>query len=119
MSKVDAFDSTPLFGSLRSQDARRKYWGWFWVPPERAHERSLVRAKRVLGKQDYCWTGTSRNYIWEGPFEVTLNDGERVTRHWRLFVSKRGFSLEVEMKPGENIAEEGLDAFLNHWKARE
>lgn len=43
---------------------------------------SLERHKKILGKQNYCWTGFVRHWVWE-------------TDTWRVYVSKEGASFEV------------------------
>ncbi len=57
--------------------ARRKY------PQDGKILSCVAFAKLMLGKQDYTWTGSHRNWVWE------RND-------WRLFVNNtQGFSFEV------------------------
>jgi hypothetical protein len=43
---------------------------------------SIKWHQKVLGKQNYCWTGSSKNWIWE-------------TDVWRVYVSKEGAAFEV------------------------
>lgn len=43
---------------------------------------SIEWHKKILGKQNYCWTGSVRNWVWE-------------TDTWRVYVSKEGAVLEV------------------------
>jgi hypothetical protein len=38
--------------------------------------------KSRLGRQKFTWTGSARNWIWEG-------------ENWRVFASKRGTAFEV------------------------
>lgn len=78
---------------------------------------AVVRAKEALGKQDYCWVGEFRYYIWERPF-----DFKGQTLRWRLFASKRGLDFEVEGSPvdeGHALAIAATDAFLKAWGYKE
>jgi len=43
---------------------------------------SIKYHKKKLGKQHYCYTGMVRYWVWEGD-------------NWRVYVSKKGSSLEV------------------------
>ncbi|CAB4196964.1 hypothetical protein UFOVP1290_484 [uncultured Caudovirales phage] len=48
-------------------------------------ESSIKFHKRKLGKQNYCWIGSNRHWVWE-------------TKTWRVFCCKRGSYFEVEKK---------------------
>lgn len=123
MSRIDAMQTTPV-GNLTHDDkaAWERYAAWM-VHAYRHRTSGVVAAKRVLGRQDFCWTGNYRCYIWERPFEV--GSGEQAeTWHWRLFASKRGLVLEIEDKyrcpDGESIKKAGavgLDHFIKTWEA--
>jgi len=43
---------------------------------------SIQFNKKKLGKQKYCWTGSVKNWVWEG-------------EHWRDYVSSEGLAFEV------------------------
>ena len=48
-------------------------------------ESSVQFHKRKLGKQNYCWVGNNRHWVWE-------------TKTWRVFCSVRGSYFEVKQK---------------------
>jgi len=86
----------------------------------------VATAKRVLGRQDYCWTGSYRYWVWEREIEVKLLGDRSIPWKWRLFASKRGWSLELEVKnqrpEGKSIRIAGLavlDEFIKTWKEGE
>jgi hypothetical protein len=126
MRRIDAFTSQHVtnYGRycITLNDA---YSAWMSAASgSRSHARE--RARQVLGVQDYCWNGsTCRNWIWERPVEVTLDDGRTITRHWRLYASIRGFVLEIEdggQPWGETmkqVAPQVWDAFLKEWRAED
>lgn len=43
---------------------------------------SIQRHKKILGKQNYCWTGFVKHWVWESDT-------------WRVYVSTEGASFEV------------------------
>lgn len=43
---------------------------------------SKERHKKIFGKQNYCWTGFIKHWVWEGD-------------NWRVYVSSEGASFEV------------------------
>jgi hypothetical protein len=67
-----------LMDSMEYHGARRKF------PRDGKILSPVEFAKWALGKQDYTWTGSYRNWVWERGL-------------WRLFVNNhQGFSLEVK-----------------------
>ena len=97
------------------------YTAWMRRACGDAFECSLTNIRHtqlVLGRQDFCTVGLSyRNWVWVRPFEVTVDEQVEVW-HWRLFVSKRGHSLEIEAKDSklpEAIALAGLADFIKTW----
>jgi|APSaa5957512622_1039677.scaffolds.fasta_scaffold05605_3 hypothetical protein len=128
MSRADTMQTQPVVNYIQGhalRDVQQRYSGWMHACGFRGHrlgEGSVKTAKRVLGKQDFCWTGYTRSWVWERPFTVTLEDGRVETWHWRLFASKRGKVLEVQDKYerpwGESIktaAVAAVDDFLRVW----
>ena len=128
MSRIDEFDSQPVTNVVQHDRAAHERWmDWMMGNLTDRNERgesSLQTAKRVLGKQDFCWTGGNRHWIWVRPFDVDLGEGRTETWRWRLFVSVRGCTLEIEDKHNRPYGESikvagvaGLDAFIETWKA--
>tara|TARA_Y100000034_G_scaffold106831_1_gene135829 strand:- start:82 stop:510 length:429 start_codon:yes stop_codon:yes gene_type:complete len=122
MSKIEAFSTTPLTNYARYHFALTDdYSAWMWAASS-TEESAVATAKRVLGRQDYCWVGSARNWIWERPAEITLADGTVVTRHWRLFASRKGFTLEIETggdpwgEMTQQAASRLWNAFLAEWR---
>lgn len=97
MSRIDNFTSQPYMNYTQYELAEmHEYSMWLNDATNILKEPTRETAKRVLGRQDYCWQGSYRNWIWERPVDVNLSDGRVITRHWRLFASYRGFTLEIE-----------------------
>lgn len=119
-SKVYAMDTTPIINLLQGDKAAWELYLLGWMTEEgisafRNSASPMQHAKAVLGRQDYCWTGSNRNWIWERPFVV---DGE--VWHWRLFASIAGWTLEIEVKDGREreIYTKALDDFVSRWRRK-
>lgn len=94
-SPVLAWESTPLINVVS-----REHVDLFFVESLFIHQVAHATCARAgghstkefvlsrLGKQSYVWTGHARNWVWERAA------GE--SRRWRLFVSRRGLSFEVD-----------------------
>lgn len=126
-SRIEAMHTQPITNYLRSNPVLwKKYVDWMCVAygGEHGGGRGVDHAKRVLRRQDYCWTGSHRYYIWEWAFEVPVEGEFSVTWHWRLFASVRGLSLEIEHKPPpagvsmEDVCRIGLDSFIKRWEKK-
>lgn len=116
---IDSFTSSPISNfTTYDQEAWDRYR--FWMLEQcREGLPSAKQAKKVLGKQDYCWRGSVQNWVWERKF---TSEGEEFW--WRLFASKRGFTLEMETTSLQftdprmrQIARDCLEQFLENWNA--
>lgn len=96
--RIDAFKTAATMNYHDTHEEREAWSNWMrnaYYPPE---ETAPQCGKRVLGRQDYCVDLSYRNWVWERPFEVEISPGRVETWRWRLFASRRGFTLEVEDK---------------------
>ena len=92
MSRIDAWDSRSLidyaFNDAESREAcdllLSRHQRLHWASAEAGGAKKFLLAK--LGKQDYCWTGSEKNWIWE----------RSCSPRWRAFASTRGLTLEFE-----------------------
>jgi hypothetical protein len=100
MSRIESMTTQHVSNYLqRVPGLSEQYSLWMMTHGRAAFEAGITTTaytKALLGKQDYCWTGSVRNWIWERPVEVTLEDGRTITRKWRLYASSKGLTLEVE-----------------------
>jgi len=126
MGRVDAMRSTPVSNVIfHDQSARDRHLTWIMASGQAAntlHLSGREYVQRVLGRQDFCWTGNVRHWIWVRSFQVDFGGGRVETWHWRLFASRRGLTLEVEDKYrrpfGDAIRKAGvqaLDDFIKVW----
>lgn len=71
----------------------------------REENEDLVEAhKQAFGKRSYCWRGSKRRYwVWE-------------LSGYRVYVSKKGVSLEVETHMNKEEALEKANEYLSNWK---
>jgi len=126
VSRIDTRQTQPIVNYIDiGSTTWQRYSDWLHAAGykgSRLGERPVQTAKRVMGKQDFCWTGSVRNWIWEREFPVNFG-GQVETWKWRLFVSKRGMVLEIEDKHqrpwGESIkiaAKQALNHFLTAWE---
>lgn len=101
MSRIHDMDTTSNLMLMHLLDQPGVWSAWMAHAVQEAHEHSngvcARDAKRVLGRQDYTFLSWVRNWVWERPFEVEI-DGVVETWHWRLYVSKRGHTIEFENK---------------------
>jgi len=125
MGRIHAIRSTPIINVIQGDMPLWEQYGtWLRQAGWDAHAARLPtreHAQRVLGRQDFCWMGNVRHWIWVDEFEVAFG-GRVETWRWRLFASKRGLVLEIEDKferPfGEAIrkaAPQALAHFLKRW----
>ena len=95
--------STPPLGLLTEPASYRWVAKWIEIYVKLAASKGTLSSikfhKWKLGKQDFCWTGSARNWIWE-------RDG------YRLFISKKGVSMEVF----EDITEQEIFDCLEDYK---
>jgi len=75
-----------LFAGL-SYDILRQFHLRLFEARHSAGLSSVQHVRSLFGKQDYCWDGSHRYYIWEGRTKQV---------RWRLFASTIGISIEVE-----------------------
>lgn len=122
MSKIERFNTQHVSNYLDQKDSA-SYAAWMHASSGFPLEGSVKTAKRVLGRQSYCWNGNYRNWIWEDEFTFVDNEGNNRECRWRLFASLRGFSLEVEDKYDRphglfirQAAYHGFRHFLEAWK---
>ena len=99
------WSSTPIINFLRKDsDAAKQYLDWQSTayledPPP------VQIAKKRLGRQLYTVNLSHRNWVWEGQHKPS---GLR----WRLYASKRGFTVEVE---SEYSLDEVWRSFVREW----
>jgi hypothetical protein len=92
MSRIDAWESRSLvdfaFNDAKSHEEcvklTERHQRVHWAAAEAGGAKKFLLAR--LGKQDYCWTGSERNWVWERAHAPK----------WRAFASTRGLSLEFE-----------------------
>jgi len=126
MTRIDEMESTPVINLIqKDRDLCDLYSAWMRQAGRTHFERGQTpvgHAQQVLGRQDFCWTGSCRNWIWVRPFQANLGD-RTVLWHWRLFASKRGYVLEIETKgrphgePIRKAGPQGLADFIKTWEA--
>lgn len=102
-----------------------RYSLWMHRACREAFEQDIhvvKHAKMTLGPQDYCYMSWHRNWVWVRPYDVDFGGGRVETWRWRLFVSSRGHSLEIEDKSCifndprlVFAADQGLDHFIKTW----
>lgn len=82
MRKTD--ETTPIINIIfSSKDKSNQYIkDNMQIMFARGKKSSVEYHKVKLGKQNYCWLGSVRHWIWEG-------------NNWRVYVSKRGAAFEV------------------------
>lgn len=83
--RVTDWDSMPLINYSNMTDDREimKRLLDEMTPMHQKMRPSVDSHKRALGKQDYCWNGSQRFWVWEGA-------------NWRVFCNNvRGTSFEV------------------------
>lgn len=91
MTKPHTWESTPVINY--GIDGMRVHHG--------RGEPRIARHKRLLGKQDYCWTGKHRYWVWEVP------------HRWRVYVSEvGGVGFEVACNLDAAGAKAALDDYL-------
>lgn len=127
--RITDFDSQPVINLMGRvpglQGFGDQYSAWMRRACQDAFERKvhMVKdAKWVLGPQDYCFQSSVRNWVWVRSFTVDFGKGRFEIWRWRLFVSKRGHSLEFEDRDkdpwGSDIVvagQQGLDHFIKTW----
>lgn len=64
---------------------------------------SIKYHKQKLGKQNYCWLGSVKHWVWEG-------------EKWRAYVSKRGVAFEVLADITEDEAWEAWQDYFSKVK---
>lgn len=82
---VSDWDSTPLINYSNTSDDRECFSELIeeFKDMHLKMRPSVDAHKKALGKQDYCWTGEYRNWVWEGT-------------DWRVFCNNiQGTSFEV------------------------
>lgn len=122
MAKIDNFNSQHVSNYLFGTEHSGIYSAWMHGASRILKESTVNTAKRVLGRQNYCFLGSYRNWIWEKDFQFVDDQGNIRPCRWRLFASTRGFSLEIEDKydrpDGKFIraaAVHGLYDFVSFW----
>jgi hypothetical protein len=125
MSRVYEFTTTHISNVIQLDAWER--WSTWMRQAGRAgfdlHSPPQEYAQRVLGRQDFCWNGSVRHWIWVREFQADLGDGRVEPWRWRLFASKRGYALEVEDKGrpfGSTlriVGPQALDHFIATWEA--
>lgn len=120
--RVYDIDTVPVVLAIQhDKEACDRYYAWL-LKASTGRSPPIV-AKGVLGPQDFCWTGHVRHWIWVREFQADIGEGKTETLQWRLFASKRGYTLEVEnkqalhMKPLYKIALQALADFIRVWEA--
>lgn len=129
MSHIDAFVTSPwsnhIYGAAgadltRCRELLEDHVQWHNRANFLLEEGSVKVAKRVLGRQDYCWDSWCRNWVWERPVKVELLDGTVEPYRWRLYASKRGLKVEIEVKNEaieDGVAEQVWWGFREVWDA--
>ena len=88
--KINAWTSTPMVNIMQYDDDH-VYLSKFHMSlfkKRLTNERSAVQfMKDLFGKQDYCWTGSRRYWIWEGK-----TNGIR----WRVFANNE-YGIDIEI----------------------
>lgn len=105
--RLNSIQTTPAINLLPNASDRQKFCNMyldnsFKIP----RYTNLVKYfKYSLGKQDFCWTGSHKNWIWE------FCDGDYLMR---VFVNNtQGISIEFDLEtPPENI----LNRSEKFWK---
>ncbi len=121
MSQIHTMQSTPVTNLIQGdQDACNRYSTWMRTEGQAQFDLNLSpmqMAQKMLGRQDFCWVGSVRHWIWVREF--TFQNGEHTeTWRWRLFASTRGWSLGIEDKPGGQTIQVGLAGlahFIETW----
>lgn len=121
--RVYQMTTTPVVNLIQTDRTLMDRYSDWLLHARGEGETSVQTAKRVLGRQDFCWTGSYRFWVWDREFTVDLGDGRQETWHWRLFASKRGMVLEIEDKfrrpygeSAHKAAVVGFEHFLQTWK---
>jgi len=129
MARIDDFESTPISNPIQvNEEGWTPYRHWMYRVCRVAFDAQTSYAKHaqsILGRQDFCWIGAwgTRNWVWVREFQADLGDGRVETWRWRLFVRKRGHSLEVEDKYKRSfgktlltVGPQALDHFIKTWE---
>ena len=111
--KIAAWTSTPM-ANIMQYDNDHGYLRKFHMALFKKRcfdERGAVQyMKDLLGKQDYCWTGSRRYWIWEGRTE-----GIR----WRVFANnERGIDIEISEYSTVDMCKTVLRDFKRAFKIR-
>ena len=88
MKSEDRIEAWPNIDAANLIFAMKRY-GKYIKLVYRMNKQILLNA---FGKQDYCWVGEYRNWIWERTFLTSRGFNCR----YRLYISTRGFSMDVE-----------------------
>ena len=91
MKSDDRFEAWPNTNASNLIFAMEKGHGRYCKLVYLMNKQVLLNA---FGKQDYCWVGAwgHRNWIWERTFLTSRGFNCR----YRLYISTRGFSMDVE-----------------------
>ena len=88
-SRVHEITTTPVVNVVQgNMPAWERYLTWMRKAGRAAFDARRPpreHAQWVLGRQDFCWTGNVRHWIWVREFTAKLADGREEPWRWRLF----------------------------------